>query len=66
MFLTPIVLFTYKRPRHTQRILDSLSLNAEAKNSHLFRYNNGPKAGASVDALKNIRETRIIINNEKE
>src|SRR4029450_7394251 len=65
MPFAPIILFTYNRPKHTQRILDSLAFNAEAKNSLLFIYSDGPKAGASAGTVKNIMDTRTIISNDR-
>ena len=39
----PIALFTYNRADKTQRVVESLLQNAEAKYSDLFIYSDGPK-----------------------
>ena len=39
----PIALFTYNRADHTQRAVESLLKNAEAKYSDLFIFSDGPK-----------------------
>ncbi len=60
----PIVLFTYNRPWHTQQVLNSLANNAEAKDSELYIFSDGPKENASTLQLKQIEETRTIIKKE--
>lgn len=40
----PIVLFTYNRPEHTRRTLESLRANELASDSDLIVYQDGPKA----------------------
>ncbi|MCX6155648.1 MAG: glycosyltransferase family A protein [Candidatus Kapabacteria bacterium] len=64
MTLAPIVLFVYNRPKHTQRVLDSLAANAEAKDSELFIYCDGPKEGANADTLKRIDDVRTLVKLE--
>jgi hypothetical protein len=63
--LAPIVLFTYSRPVHAARLLDSLAANAEAGKSRLYIYCDGPKQDASAETLQKIKETREIARNEK-
>lgn len=41
--LAPIVLFTYNRPKHTAKVLQSLKQNALSKQSMLFIYSDAPK-----------------------
>ena len=41
--LAPIALFVYNRPWHTQKVLESLSKNEEAKNSTLYVFADGAK-----------------------
>lgn len=65
MTFAPIVLFTYNRPWHTQRLLDSLAKNAEAKESLLYIFADGVKENADAATIKSIKETRKIINGEK-
>lgn len=43
MTYAPIALFTYNRADHTQRAVESLLKNAEAKFSELFIFSDGPK-----------------------
>lgn len=43
MTYAPIALFTYNRADHTQRAVESLLKNAEAKFSDLFIFSDGPK-----------------------
>lgn len=43
MTYAPIVLFTYNRADHTQRAVESLLKNAEAKFSDIFVFSDGPK-----------------------
>ncbi|WP_281637397.1 hypothetical protein [Flavobacterium marginilacus] len=62
--LAPIVLFTYNRPLHTQQVLDSLSKNAEAKDSILYIYCDGLKHNPADEDLNKIDAVRTIIKNE--
>ncbi len=57
----PIVLFTYARPEHTQRTLDSLSENFLAKDSDLYIFCDGPK---NEKAREGNAEVRRIIQEE--
>ena len=60
----PIVLFTYSRPIHTQKVLDALSENEEAKESQLYIYCDGAKENASSESLTKIEQTRSIVKKE--
>ena len=62
--LAPIVLFTYNRAVHSQKVLDALSLNPEAKDSVLFIYCDGEKAGETAKNKMKIEETRLVAKNE--
>ena len=62
--LSPIVLFIFNRPLSTQKVLDYLSANAEAQNSILHIYCDGPKNDVSYDMLQKIHETRTIARKE--
>lgn len=62
--LAPIILFTYKRPLHTQKVLDALATNIEAKDSVLYVYCDGAKDNASEDDLIKIEEVRGIFKTE--
>jgi hypothetical protein len=59
--LAPIVLFVYNRPYHTQKVIEALKNNPEAKESELFVYCDGAKENASEIEKKQIEETRKII-----
>jgi len=63
--LAPIVLFVYNRPWHTLQTLEALSQNAEAKESDLYIYADGPKESASAEDLQKIQETRTIIRQKQ-
>ena len=63
--LAPVVLFVYNRPVHTQKVLDALAANAEAKDSLLYIFCDGAKQGASNDVINNINKTRLVANSEK-
>lgn len=52
----PIALFTYNRADKTQRVLESLMQNAEAKDSDLFIFSDGPKNEKAVEGVKANRE----------
>ncbi|MEI6488150.1 MAG: glycosyltransferase family 2 protein [Bacteroidota bacterium] len=65
MQYAPIILFAYNRPLHTQRVLDALAGNKEAKDSTLYIYCDGAKATCNLEVQESIRKTRIIAKNEK-
>lgn len=54
--LAPIVLFTYRRPEHTERMLASLLDNPEAHESRLFVYSDGPRSERDVALVRATRE----------
>lgn len=58
--LSPIVFFAYSRPEHTRRSLQSLEANADAKNSILYIYCDGPKANAGEEVRQRIKEVRKV------
>lgn len=62
--LSPIVLFTYNRPWHTQQVLDSLVKNEEARDSILYIFCDGPKDNASGEDLVKIDEVRRLVKSE--
>lgn len=51
----PILLFTYNRPAHTRRLVESLLQNAEAAHSHLFVYSDAPRDGQAEAAVGEVR-----------
>lgn len=56
MTYAPIALFTYNRADHTQKAVESLLQNAEAKDSELFIFSDGPKNEKAVEGVMNNRE----------
>jgi GR25 family glycosyltransferase involved in LPS biosynthesis len=61
--LAPIVLFVYNRPDHTQKVLDALKNNPEAKDSELFVYSDGAKENTTESEMEHIEETRQVIKS---
>jgi len=56
MQYAPIALFTYSRADHTQRAVESLLQNEEAKYSDLYIFSDGPKNEKAVEGVKANRE----------
>lgn len=63
--LSPIALFTYNRPWHTQMVLDSLAENVEAKDSILYVFCDGAKENATQEIINKIAAVRNIVKDEK-
>lgn len=59
MAYAPIALFTYNRADHTQRAVESLLQNAEAKDSDLFIFSDGAK---NEKAIKGVEDNRKYIH----
>jgi len=53
----PIALFTYNRPAHTRRTLETLAENALAAQSRLIAFSDGPRAGDEA----RVAEVRAIL-----
>lgn len=58
---SPIALFVYARPEHTKKVLSSLALNPEAKDSVLYIFADGPPKEAPSHVVEGIREVRRLI-----
>ncbi len=56
MKFAPIVLFTYNRPRHTRQTIEALLKNAEAVNSNLIVFSDGPKRAEDEAKVAEIRK----------
>ena len=56
MTYAPIALFTYNRADHTQRAVESLLKNAEAKFSDLFIFSDGPKTSEKKAGVEENRK----------
>ncbi|NLM68334.1 MAG: glycosyltransferase, partial [Enterococcus sp.] len=61
MTLSPVILFVYNRPGHTQRTLEALRNNYLAEETVLYIYSDGPKHNASKEQKEKINEVRNII-----
>lgn len=51
----PIILFVYNRPEHTQRTVEALLQNLQAKESELFIFSDAPKTPEAADAVHGVR-----------
>ena len=51
----PIVLFAYNRPRHLQRVLDSLKANKESSSSDLIVYSDAPRTSKDEEGVNQVR-----------
>lgn len=56
MALTPIVLFVYNRPWHTQQTVEALLKNKMVEASELFVFSDGPKSDADKEKILEVRE----------
>ena len=71
--LTPIILFVYNRPEHTQKTIEYLCKNRLAESSNLFIFSDGPKkekdrqrVTEARNCLKNIQGFKEIKITERE
>ena len=55
MKYAPIVLFVYKRPAETQKVLEALSANEGAEHSELIVYADGPKSDSEKESCEAVR-----------
>ncbi len=62
--LAPIVLFVYKRPIHTKKVLKSLAGNNLAKKSTIYIYADGPKSNETAKDYLDIEQTRKVIKQK--
>lgn len=53
--LTPIALFVYNRPQHTQQTVEALLLNAEAKDSDIYIFSDAAKNERANAAVAEVR-----------
>ncbi|MBF0233897.1 MAG: FkbM family methyltransferase [Desulfamplus sp.] len=53
--ISPIVLFTYNRPWHTQKTIEALKVNEMAKESELFIYSDGSKSELDTPKVNEVR-----------
>src|SRR3989304_5243769 len=62
MSKAPIAFFAYKRPEHTRRSLESLSLNEGAEASELFIFCDGVRG---PEDEKTVEEVRSLVRSRK-
>lgn len=55
MQLAPVVLFTYNRPRHTEKVVEALRNNNLAQRTDLIIYSDGPKSTTDRDNVQAVR-----------
>ena len=65
MNLAPIVVFTYNRPSHTQKTIESLGKNIYAEKSELFIFSDGGKDENSWQKVEQVRKYLKTINGFK-
>jgi hypothetical protein len=63
--ISPIALFVYNRPWHTEQALIALSGNDLADQSILYVFSDGPKIDADKEMKFRIDETRRIVKSKK-
>lgn len=51
----PVVLFVYNRPRHTAEVLNALSSNSIASETHLYVYSDAPRRPDTLDDVQAVR-----------
>lgn len=56
MNLAPIIIFTYFRPLHLRRTIESLKKNDLANCSDLIIFSDGPKEGTAINSVKKVRD----------
>lgn len=59
---SPIILFVYNRPFHTQKTVEALQKNDLAKDSILYIFSDGPKEDANKEQITKIDEVRKYIH----
>jgi hypothetical protein len=64
MELAPIVLFTYNRPEHTEKTLESLNRNFLSYESQLIVFSDGPKNPEDQNEIKNISTLRDLVKSK--
>ena len=58
--IAPIIIFSYNRPNHLRKTLESLSLNDLAQDSILFIYCDGVKDDSSSEQIERIEQNRQV------
>jgi hypothetical protein len=52
--MAPVVIFAYRRPIHTQKIVNALSMNPEAQDTDLIVFIDGPKTSLERPAIEEV------------
>lgn len=55
MIPVPVVLFVFNRPKHTQRTVEALVANPEAKDTDLIIYSDAPRASEHIENVLAVR-----------
>jgi hypothetical protein len=63
--LSPVLLFVYNRPWHTEQTLKFLMSNEHAKECTLYIFSDGPVPYATGEQKEKIEEVRKIVKSEK-
>jgi glycosyltransferase involved in cell wall biosynthesis len=61
----PIIVFAYNRPDLLKQTLESIAQNAEAMESDLHVFADGPKASATPEVIERIKQVRAIVQSRK-
>lgn len=59
MFHTPILLITFNRPQHTQKVLEAIM---QQRPSNLYIFQDGPRVGNETDIVQ-VRKVRSVIDS---
>jgi hypothetical protein len=65
MTLSPIILFAYNRPWHTEQTLSALICNELARDSVIYFFIDGPKSDANREQIEKQKQVTNIINKYK-
>jgi GR25 family glycosyltransferase involved in LPS biosynthesis len=61
----PIIVFAYNRPDLLEQTLASIAQNAEAVESDLYVFADGPKASASAEVIERIKQVSEVVQSKK-
>ncbi len=65
MIYAPIVFFTYNRPFHTEKSINSLKSDTISKDSYLYVFSDGPKNNEDIEKVNKVRNIIKNINGFK-
>ena len=55
MTLSPVVVFVYNRPEHTQKTFAALARNSQAEDTVLYVFSDGPKSALDEEKVESVR-----------